>query len=148
MTALELAQVLTFTEAADTWGLYDGSVIRKAVERNRFKPDEVKKSGKVWLTTYEAMSRVFGIPKEATVIFSYSHYIHLLKKAEENSDLTLLEDIEKQLLTTLEYGNQVAFSEKLLKKEQLLYIFKTAEEYLSWKKLMILKNQRNNDSIL
>ena len=53
---INLDEVLTFTEAADKWGLADGKTIRKAVERGRFEPHEIKKSGNVWLTTYAAVS--------------------------------------------------------------------------------------------
>lgn len=37
-------EVLTFSEAAEKWGLADGKTIRKAVERNRFEPYEIKKA--------------------------------------------------------------------------------------------------------
>ena len=60
---INLDEVLTFTEAADKWGLADGKTIRKAVERGRFEQKENKKSGNVWLTTYAAMQRVFGSPR-------------------------------------------------------------------------------------
>ena len=63
---INLDEVLTFTEAAMKWGLADGKTIRKAVERGRFEAYEIKKSGNVWLTTYEAMQRVFGEPKAIT----------------------------------------------------------------------------------
>ena len=56
---INLDEVLTFTEAADKWGLADGKTIRKAVERGRFEPHEIKKSGNVWLTTYAAMQCVW-----------------------------------------------------------------------------------------
>ena len=51
---IDLNQVMTFTEAADKWGFANGNTIRKAVERNKFLPAEIRKSGDVWLTTYAA----------------------------------------------------------------------------------------------
>ena len=42
---INLDEVLTFTEAADKWGLADGKTIRKAVERGRFEPHELKRAG-------------------------------------------------------------------------------------------------------
>ena len=47
---IDLNQVMTFTEAADKWGFANGNTIRKAVERNKFLPAEIRKSGDVWLT--------------------------------------------------------------------------------------------------
>lgn len=65
---IDLNQVLTFSEAAEKWGLANGNTLRKAVERKRFHDDEIRKSGDVWLTTYEAMQRVFGQPREQEAI--------------------------------------------------------------------------------
>lgn len=62
---IDLTQVLTFSEAAEKWGFASGNTLRKAVERKRFNPDEIRKSGDTWLTTYEAMVRVFGLPRKA-----------------------------------------------------------------------------------
>ena len=64
---INLDEVLTFTEAADKWGLADGKTIRKAVE-----PHEIKKSGNVWLTTYAAMQRVFGSPRTSPSVLYYT----------------------------------------------------------------------------
>ena len=69
---INLDEVLTFTEAADKWGLADGKTIRKAVERGRFEPHEIKKSGNVWLTTYAAMQRVFGSPRTSPSVLYYT----------------------------------------------------------------------------
>lgn len=61
---LTLDQVMTLTEAAHKWGYADGSTIRKAIERGRFESHEIKRSGRVWLLTYESMCRVFGEPNK------------------------------------------------------------------------------------
>ena len=60
---IDLTQVLTFSEAAEKWGFANGNTLRKAVERKRFQPHEIRKSGDIWLTTYDAMLRVFGQPR-------------------------------------------------------------------------------------
>ena len=67
---IDLTQVLTFSEAAEKWGLANGNTLRKAVERKRFHSDEIRKSGDVWLTTYQAMLRVFGQPRQSEIIIS------------------------------------------------------------------------------
>lgn len=56
-------EVMTFTEASQVWGLSDGT-LRHATERKVFKEGEIRKSGKVWLVTREAMERVYGEIKE------------------------------------------------------------------------------------
>ena len=71
---------MTFTEAADKWGFANGNTIRKAVERNKFLPAEIRKSGDVWLTTYAAMLRVFGQPRKLDEVITYQEtvsYTHL-----------------------------------------------------------------------
>ncbi len=57
---VNLDLVMTLTEAAEKWGLANGSSIRKAIERKKFKTTEIKQCGKVWIITYPAMQRVFG----------------------------------------------------------------------------------------
>lgn len=56
----DLEKVLTLSEAASRWKLSDGASIRKAIERKKFKKHEIRKSGGIWLITYDAMTRVFG----------------------------------------------------------------------------------------
>lgn len=58
--SIDLNKVLTLTEAAARWILADGSSIRKAIERKKFKENEIRKSGNIWLITMEGMIRVFG----------------------------------------------------------------------------------------
>lgn len=57
---IDLTKVLTLNEAAARWGLADGSSIRKAIERKRFKSHEIRKSGSIWLISVYGMERVFG----------------------------------------------------------------------------------------
>ena len=72
---IDLTQVLTFSEAAEKWGLANGNTLRKAVERKRFHSDEIRKSGDVWLTTYQAMLRVFGQPRQSE-LFQWNRCIN------------------------------------------------------------------------
>jgi hypothetical protein len=58
-----LTYVYTFAEAAQKWGLSDGSVLRNAVRQGRFKDGGYRQSGATWLVTKLAMERVYGIPK-------------------------------------------------------------------------------------
>lgn len=55
-----LDTIYTFTEAAEKWGLSDGSVLRNAVRRGFFKAGEYRQSGSTWLITKSAMERVYG----------------------------------------------------------------------------------------
>ena len=92
---IDLSQVMTFTEAAEKWGLANGNTIRKAVERKRFQENEIRKSGDVWLTTYEAMQRVFGNPKYSDLTISMtslSKYISqsIYKDNDAKNNLTKL----------------------------------------------------------
>lgn len=64
---VNLELVMSLSEAAEKWGLSDGSSIRKAIERKKFRDTEVKCSGSIWLVTYQGMQRVFGQVKSTTV---------------------------------------------------------------------------------
>ena len=57
-----LNKVYTFQEAAKLWGLGE-STLRSRASRGEFLPDEIRKSGKVWLITDEAMERIYGSQK-------------------------------------------------------------------------------------
>lgn len=89
---IDLNQVMTFTEAADKWGFANGNTIRKAVERNKFLPAEIRKSGDVWLTTYAAMLRVFGQPRKLDEVITYQEIAELITDAvylHKNVDLEM-----------------------------------------------------------
>lgn len=116
-----LDEVLTFSEAAEKWGLADGKSIRKAVERHRFEPYEIKKSGNVWLTTYDAMYRVFGAPRSHPMTIYYFDFYEdtmrgkvseLFKKAEE--------EIKK--------GEMVSIVESRERPDRIFCILKSMEE--------------------
>ena len=56
--------LLSFGEAQEKWGL-SPSTLRQAVFHNRFKEgEEIRKFGKQWVITEEAMRRLYGEPKE------------------------------------------------------------------------------------
>ncbi|WCK57555.1 helix-turn-helix domain-containing protein (plasmid) [Aneurinibacillus sp. Ricciae_BoGa-3] len=55
----DLNQVLSASEAATLWG-FERSVVRKAIERGRFKEGEYRKSEGTWFVTYYGMQRAFG----------------------------------------------------------------------------------------
>lgn len=59
---MKIDDVLTFAEAAEKWGL-DSSTLRHWVRQEKFELGEVRKSGKVWLITRQAMERIMNAKK-------------------------------------------------------------------------------------
>lgn len=54
--------LLSFKEATDLWGLNE-STLRKAVSYGKLKENiDVKKFGKQWIVTQQAMEREYGQP--------------------------------------------------------------------------------------
>lgn len=124
-------EVLTFSEAAEKWGLADGKTIRKAVERNRFQPHEIKKSGNVWLTTYDAMYRVFGEPRnELTTLY----YFDLAGQGSLIPEL--LKDFSKRARSALAQGKMVRIAESEQHPEKVLIMIKSIEELEDWEHRM------------
>lgn len=118
---VNLDEVLTFSEAAEKWGLADGKTIRKAVERQRFLPHEIKKSGNVWLTTYEAMYRVFGEPR--------NHPAILFFKDLYKQDFSLeLKKFLEAAQTVINNGELVSIVESKEHPEKIICILKTMED--------------------
>jgi len=55
--------LLSFKEATDMWNLHE-STLRKAVSYGKFKEGiDVKKFGKQWIITIEAVEREYGTSK-------------------------------------------------------------------------------------
>lgn len=55
--------LMSFREATDKWGLNE-STLRKAVAYGKLKEDiDVKKFGKQWIITIDAMIREYGTPE-------------------------------------------------------------------------------------
>ncbi len=80
---VSISDILTLTEAASKWRLADGATIRKAIERGKFDDLEVKRSGRTWLVTYQAMERVFGSIKDDLddLYVPYNHLMYLFMNA-------------------------------------------------------------------
>ncbi|GGC94281.1 helix-turn-helix domain-containing protein [Enterococcus wangshanyuanii] len=133
---IDLNQVLTFTEAAEKWGLAGGNTIRQAVLRKKFEAYEIKKSGTVWLTTYEAMHRVFGEPKELEAVFLKQSRIFQAITQKKQGDKTALLNLQKEMSTAFSAGQKVFIQEELLGKWRTLYIFSTETEAQNWLRLI------------
>lgn len=135
---INLDEILTFTEAAEKWGLSNGASIRKAVERDKFKVEEVKKSGNVWLTTYEAMRRVFGEPKLKGESFKISYeelsllLFDLFDKKNEKEALKRVDEILKGGSRTLEGEGYIKVVMKNKDEDRIICIIKDKVELKEW----------------
>jgi len=135
---IDLNKVLTFSEAAQKWGLANGATIRKAVERNKFDLYEVKKSGNVWLTTYDAMYRVFGPPKtnEHTYIILYNELLDLFvdfsEKKEKEKAIKRFEEIIEGALSALSKGENIQIINRLKKSENIICIMEEKDEFYNY----------------
>lgn len=125
---IDLNRVLTFTEAAEKWGLAGGNTLRQAVLRGKFEPHEIKKSGTVWLTTYDAMHRVFGEPHSDIFQITLVEIIASLKKTQAADR----ESFNKRIAQALENSQKLAITESIMGKEVVLYIFSSYPEYENW----------------
>ena len=125
---IDLNRVLTFTEAAEKWGLAGGNTLRQAVLRGKFEPHEIKKSGTVWLTTYDAMHRVFGEPHADIFQIPLVEIIASLKKTQAADR----ESFNKRIAQALENSQKLAITESIMGKEIVLYIFSSYAEYKNW----------------
>ncbi|MDT2742977.1 helix-turn-helix domain-containing protein [Enterococcus asini] len=125
---IDLNRVLTFTEAAEKWGLAGGNTLRQAVLRGKFEPHEIKKSGTVWLTTYDAMHRVFGEPHSDIFQIPLVEIIASLKKTQAADR----ESFNKRIAQALENSQKLAITESIMGKEVVLYIFSSYPEYENW----------------
>lgn len=125
---IDLNRVLTFTEVAEKWGLAGGNTLRQAVLRGKFEPHEIKKSGTVWLTTYNAMHRVFGEPHVDIFQIPLVEIIASLKKTQAADR----ESFNKRIAQALENSQKLAITESIMGKEIVLYIFSSYPEYENW----------------
>lgn len=136
---VNLEEVLTFAEAAEKWGLADGNTIRKAVTRKRFEAHEIRKSGNVWLTTYDAMRRVFGEPTPECVyisVFELAELMNIEVSKQEIKDKLM--GFYKKAEHEIDCGKQVSVIESKEHPERILYIIKNKKEFLDWQKRMNL----------
>lgn len=125
---VNLDEVLTFSEAAEKWGLADGQTIRKAVERKKFKIHEIKRSGNVWLTTYDAMRRVFGVPHAETTLILFDLYD--CKRSQIKKEL---ETFCQQAQIAIAKGDIVSVIKSKEHPEEIMCILKTQAELDGWK---------------
>lgn len=101
-----LDQVFTLKEAARKWLLADGSTIRKAIERDKFRNGEIKQSGSVWLVTSEAMERVFGpMGTDNCYIINQKELLSILSKVylkDIKGGFSTLTERDKEVLEAME----------------------------------------------
>lgn len=152
-----LDKVFTLKEAAKKWLLADGSTIRKAIEREKFKDSEIKQSGSVWLVTSDGMERVFGpmgIDNSYTInrkeLFSILSKVYLKDVKEGFSSLTdrdkeVLEAMEKKVMNIFVNGYINLRDKKIIVisngvKEKPWQIINSFEEYMVF--LSILEKKR------
>ena len=135
---VDLDKVLTFSEAAEKWGFSNGSTLRKAVERNKFQDWEIKRSGNVWLTTYDAMERVFGIPKHIEDAFIIKYFdlsniicdMYIPEKSEDSKKK--LKDLINSATLAIEENKLIRFTYESHGEEKNLTIIRTKEELDAW----------------
>lgn len=133
---IDLSQVLTFSEAADKWGFANGNTLRKAVERNKFLPGEVRKSGDVWLTTYEAMSRVFGQPRITDITLSYNDISDLVVQSvyHQNESQQKIQTLLQSLHIALKENKTISIIESIEHPERIIVVIKTPEDLSSFER--------------
>lgn len=144
---IDLNQVMTFTEAAAKWGFANGNTIRKAVERNKFLPVEIRKSGDVWLTTYSAMMRVFGQPRKSDEMISYQEIAELIADAvylHKNVDLET-NSIFQRIAKAIEKGQTITVVESKNQPERILMVVKTRSDLEAF--MITLKRYLNSVDI-
>jgi hypothetical protein len=131
---VDLTQVLTFTEAAEKWQLAGGNTLRQAVARGRFYEEEIRKSGTVWLTTYEAMTRVFGpLPindvEKAPMVLEQNEVYQALKQGRDSA---AFHKVDKQAALAFSEQRQLQIKETIFGKEFILYLFADQAKWDSW----------------
>lgn len=131
---IDLTEVMTFSEAAEKWGFCDGNTLRKAVERQKFQIHEIRKSGNVWLTTYDAMVRVFGQPVHVEYTISYAQIIKIAARClRGQSDFrTEIHDIYKQSIAVLKKHGQIAVVESGEHPNMIARIITSEEDLDTW----------------
>jgi hypothetical protein len=131
---IDLNAVLTFSEAAEKWGFSDGNTIRKAVERKKFKDTEIRKSGNVWLTTYPAMVRVFGLPQKIDKVISYHDIASIIASSvfeHKNKDAEI-DAILMDITTAIDNQQSVTIIENINHPEKILQIIRNKQDLQSF----------------
>ncbi|SHJ27226.1 hypothetical protein SAMN02745163_01628 [Clostridium cavendishii DSM 21758] len=131
---INLDLVMTLSEASEKWGFSNGATIRKAIEREKFKSYEIKRSGNVWLITYDAMNRVFGEPNKTSndYILYLDDIINLYRKyiVDETIDyLQYIYDIKDICEKYIDSGNKIMLKRRVAKDTIItVFIIKTEDE--------------------
>jgi len=64
----EFSDIMSTSEAAERWGLKSETIKRACQGQKgyppRFKSDEFRKTGKIWLVTRQGMERLYGPEKK------------------------------------------------------------------------------------
>lgn len=61
---MNINDIMTVNEAAEKWGIVEGT-IRAAIKRGNFKEGvDYRKAGRITLITKKAMNKIYGEPKE------------------------------------------------------------------------------------
>ena len=154
---VDLDSIMSLSEAAEKWGLADGSSIRKAIERGNFNSAEVRRSGSVWLVTNTAMQRVFGMINENSLSYSIdydefmtalyvAHHMNLKKEAikgiteltssEQNQLDNMYDQIEntaKKAYLCLKDGGRLIFKNNVTSNQtNEKMILNTVQEFIEW----------------
>jgi hypothetical protein len=143
---INLNDIITLSEAAEKWGLADGSTIRKAIERDKFEIDEIKQAGSVWITTYDAMERVFGRIKneEENYIIDYEKLSHILVKTYiTDSRIGVLQHVKNNDSETQNVFDHISNENNDMHNE-IINIFINAKEALKQDRKVIIKKVKNN----
>lgn len=146
---INLSNIITLSEAAEKWGLADGSTIRKSIERGKFAPDEIKQAGSVWITTYNAMEKVFGkIRNEAdNYIIDYDKLCSMLMIALlGDSKVTIMGQIKHKSDEIQTILSRITDKTKSIHQE-IIQLFKDAIDALSQDRKVIIKNVKNDKII-
>jgi hypothetical protein len=154
---VNLDMIMSLSEAAEKWGLADGASIRMAIERGKFKPNEIKRCGHVWIVTYHGMQRVFGAIEDNVNDISLSHVeimslfaqvigacmaigiCAFLKRKEPEvrfSEIAVavkLKQIFKEALACIDRGGRVIVRLYIVPDSSVIkYILNNRQEFMQW----------------
>ena len=161
----DLSAIMTLTEAAEKWGLSNGSTIRKAIERGKFEQNEIKQAGNVWIITYAAMERVFGTVKneeEAYILYDdfvltkayYDFsYAYIYKKHTSVNVINKMTEVKYEFAKKLLIGGLRALrnNKKVIIKrnwnDKIIQVINSEEEYLSYIELFYSRKNLSTELI-
>lgn len=155
--AVNLDMIMSLSEAAEKWGLADGASIRMAIDRGKFKPNEIKRCGHIWVVTYPGMQRVFGAIDDMVnaVFLSHTEIVSLFSqilgtcmsagirtffqrgksevKFSEIAAAIRLRQIFTEALACIDQGGRVIVRLHILPDSFIIKsILNTREEFIQW----------------